>query len=129
MSLRSPLGSVLGHGSAKEGPTHWWQQRITAFALVPLTLWFAFALLGLPSLDYPTVRAWIAGGWTAVFIVLLLLTLAWHSLLGVQVVVEDYVHGKASKVATLILSIFLHAIAAAAGVFAVLKIAFSTGIS
>jgi succinate dehydrogenase / fumarate reductase membrane anchor subunit len=75
------------------------------------------------------VRAWIGGGWTAVFIVLLLLTLAWHSALGVQVVVEDYVHGKLAKVATLIASNFLHAIAAAAGVFAVLKIAFSTGMT
>jgi succinate dehydrogenase / fumarate reductase, membrane anchor subunit len=124
VSLRSPLGRALGHGSAKEGVTHWWQQRVTALALVPLTLWFAFALLGLPSLDYATVRGWIAGGWTAVFLVLLLLTLAWHSLLGVQVVVEDYVHGKASKTATLIASTFLHAIAVAAGVLAVLKIAF-----
>ena len=118
MSLRSPLGLVLGRGSAKDGVHHWWQQRVSAVALVPLTLWFAFALLRLPSLDYETVRAWIAAGWSPVLLVLLVLTLAWHSVLGAQVVIEDYVHAKAAKLAALLASSFVHALVAAAGTFA-----------
>lgn len=124
MSLRTPLGRVLGHGSAKEGVSHWWLQRVSSVALVPLTLWFIFALLGLPAFDYVTVRGWMGGGWTPVFLVLLVGTLSYHSWLGVQVVIEDYVHTKARKVAALTGSSFLHAIVGAASVFAVLKIAF-----
>lgn len=124
MSLRTPLGRVLGHGSAKEGVSHWWLQRVTSVALVPLTLWFVFALLDLPSFDFLTVRSWMGGGWTPVFLVLLVGTLCHHSWLGVQVIIEDYVHTKLNKVAALTGSSFLHAIVGAASVFAVLKIAF-----
>lgn len=124
MSLRTPLGRVLGHGSAKEGVSHWWLQRVTSVALVPLTLWFVFALLGLPSFDFLTVRSWMGGGWTPVFLVLLVGTLCHHSWLGMQVIIEDYVHTKLNKVAALTGSSFLHAIVGAASVFAVLKIAF-----
>jgi succinate dehydrogenase / fumarate reductase membrane anchor subunit len=124
VSLRTPLGRVLGHGSAKEGVSHWWVQRLSSVALVPLTLWFIFALLGLPDFDYLTVRAWMGAGWTPVFLVLLVGTLAYHSWLGVQVVIEDYVHTKGAKVAALTGSSFVHAIVGAASVFAVLKIAF-----
>ena len=124
MSLRTPLGRVLGLGSAKEGVSHWWVQRVTSAALIPLTLWFVFALLGLPDLDYLTVRSWMGGGWTPVFLLLLVVTACYHSWLGLQVVFEDYVHTKAIKVAALFGSTFLHAIVAVASVFAVLKIAF-----
>ncbi len=124
MSLRTPLGRVLGHGSAKEGVSHWWVQRISSIALVPLTLWFVFALLGLPSFDYLTVRSWMGASWTPVFLVLLVGTLCYHSWLGVQVVFEDYIHTKGRKVAALLGSSFLHAVLGAAGIFAVLKIAF-----
>jgi len=124
MSLRTPLGRVLGHGSAKEGVSHWWLQRVSSVALIPLTLWFIFALLGLPALDYATVHAWMGSGWTPVFLLLLVGTLCHHSWLGVQVVIEDYVHGKFSRVAALTGSSFVHALVAAACVFAVLKIAF-----
>jgi succinate dehydrogenase / fumarate reductase membrane anchor subunit len=124
MSLRTPLGRVLGHGSAKEGVSHWWLQRVSSVALVPLTLWFIFALLGLPSFDYLTVRSWMGAGWTPVFLLLLVATLTYHSWLGVQVVLEDYVHTKLNKTLALTGSSFLHAIVGAASVFAVLKIAF-----
>jgi succinate dehydrogenase / fumarate reductase membrane anchor subunit len=125
VSLRSPLGRAVGHGSAKDGVSHWWVQRLTALALVPLTLWFLLALLGLPALDYPSVHSWIGEGWNPVFIVLLVLALTWHSALGVQVVIEDYVHGKPIKIASLLASTFVHLGLAAAGVYAVLKIAFT----
>ena len=123
MSLRSPLGKVLGAGSAKEGVHHWWLQRLTSIALVPLTIWFVVSLLSLPSFDHVTVIAWLAQTWTALLLILFILVATWHSQLGVRVVVEDYVHGGA-KTLTLVLITFIHAFVAAAGVFAVLKVAF-----
>jgi succinate dehydrogenase / fumarate reductase membrane anchor subunit len=125
MSLRTPLGKVLGRGSAGEGVSHWWVQRVTAVALIPLTAWFAVSLLGLPLQSHEAVSAWLGRPWVAVFTILLAVTLAWHSWLGVQVVVEDYVHGKGSKTALLLLSTFLHFAAAVAAVFAVLILAVS----
>jgi succinate dehydrogenase / fumarate reductase, membrane anchor subunit len=123
MSLRSPLGKVLGTGSAKEGVHHWWLQRLTSVALVPLTVWFVISLLALPSLDHVAVISWMAHSWTALFLILFILVATWHSQLGVRVVVEDYVHGGA-KTLTLVAITFIHAVVAAAGVFAVLKVAF-----
>jgi len=123
MSLRSPLGRVLGRGSAKEGVHHWWVQRVTSVALIPLTIWFAVSVLSLPSYDYTTVVTWITHGWTALLLVLLIAVGAWHSRLGVQVVLEDYVHG-GTKTLSLILSTFAHTLVAAAAIFAVLKVAF-----
>jgi succinate dehydrogenase / fumarate reductase membrane anchor subunit len=123
VSLRSPLATVLGRGSAKEGVHHWWAQRLTSVALVPLTVWFAVSVLSLPSLDHATVTAWLGQLWTAVFMILLVLTAAWHSQLGVRVVVEDYVHGHGAKALTLALVTFFHVVVAAAGVLAILKVA------
>jgi succinate dehydrogenase membrane anchor subunit len=122
-SLRSPLARVLGPGSAKEGVHHWWAQRLTSVALVPLGVWFVVSLLSLPSLDHATVAAWIGQLWTAVFLILLVLAGAWHSQLGVRVVVEDYVHGSGAKALTLALVTFFHVIVAVAGVLAILKVA------
>ena len=124
MSLRSPLGKVLGVGSAKSGVQHWWVQRLTAVALVPLSIWFVASLLSLGSFDHATVVAWMSGSWTALLLILLVLTCAWHSQLGVRVVVEDYVHGAAARTVTLVSVLFVHTLIAAAGVFAVLKVAF-----
>ena len=123
MSLRSPLGKVLGTGSAKEGVHHWWSQRLTSIALVPLTIWFVVSLLSLPSFEHVTVIAWMANSWTALFLVLFILVATWHSQLGARVVVEDYVHG-GTKTLTLVVITFIHAVVAAAGIFAVLKVAF-----
>ena len=125
MSLRSPLGRVLGAGSAKEGVHHWCMQRLTSLALVPLTIWFVVSLLSLPSFEHVTVISWMAQTWTALLLILFILVATWHSQLGVRVVVEDYVHGGA-KTLTLVLVTFIHALIAAAGVFAVLKVAFGS---
>ena len=123
MSLRSPLGKVLGTGSAKEGVHHWWLQRLTSIALIPLTIWFVVSLLSLQSFDHVVVVAWMSQSWTALFLILFVLVATWHSQLGVRVIVEDYVHG-GTKTLTLVLFTFIHAIVAVAGVFAVLKVAF-----
>jgi succinate dehydrogenase / fumarate reductase membrane anchor subunit len=123
MSLRTPLAGVLGRGAAKSGVHHWWLQRLTAVALIPLGIWFVVSLLALPALDYPVVTAWMSQGWTAVLLLLFVLTASWHSYLGVRVVVEDYVHGAGAKSAALAAVSYVHVIVAVAGVFAVLKVA------
>jgi succinate dehydrogenase / fumarate reductase membrane anchor subunit len=123
-TLRSPLGRVVGLGSAKKGVHHWWLQRLTSIALVPLTIWFAVSLLSLPSLDHVTVIAWMTQSWTALLLVLLVLVAAYHSQLGVQVVVEDYVNSTGMKTVTLVVLTFVHVLLAVAGVFAILKVAF-----
>jgi succinate dehydrogenase / fumarate reductase membrane anchor subunit len=121
--LRSPLARALGQGSAKEGVHHWRAQRLTSVALVLLAVWFVVSLLSLPSFDHATVSAWMGQLWTAVFLVLLVLTGAWHSQLGVRVVVEDYVHGSGAKTLALALITFFHVVVAVAGVLAILKVA------
>ena len=123
MSLRSPLGKVLGTGSAKEGVHHWWLQRLTSIALIPLAIWFVVSLLSLPSFDHVAVISWMAQSWTALFLILFVLVATWHSHLGVRVIVEDYVHG-GSKTLALVLFTFIHTVVAVGGVFAVLKVAF-----
>ncbi len=124
MSLRSPIGRVLGLGAAKEGFSHWWLQRVTSVALVLLGLWFVFALLRMPTFQYEFVVAWIAMPLNAVLLLLLIGTLVYHSQLGVQVVVEDYVHHHGLKIATMMLLTFAHVAVAALAIFAVLRIAF-----
>jgi succinate dehydrogenase / fumarate reductase membrane anchor subunit len=119
------LGRALGRGSARNGVHHWWVQRVSAVALVPLSLWFLMSLLALPGFDYASVTAFVGSPWHAVLLCLFIGTVSGHSNLGVQVVVEDYVHGHASKVASLLLVQFAHVFVAAAGFFAVLKIAFT----
>src|SRR5665213_7625 len=122
MSLRSPLGRVLGRGSAKDGVQHWWLQRLTSIALVPLSIGFVASLLGLPALDYATLIGWLHQSGTALGLILFVLVAARHSQLGVRVVIEDYVHGEGAKVVALVLLDFAHLLAAAAAVFAILKI-------
>jgi succinate dehydrogenase / fumarate reductase membrane anchor subunit len=123
MSLRTPLARALHHGAARDGVGHWWIQRVTAIALAPLTIWLMIALLSLPSADYATVTRWIGAGCNPVLLALTVLIAAWHAWLGVQVVIEDYVHGLVAKTLALLASTFVHGLIAAAGVYAVLRIA------
>lgn len=126
MSLRSPLGKVLGLGTAKDGTSHWWGQRVSAIALVILGLWFAWYLATMPGFDHGVVVAEIGRPITSVLLLLLSVALAYHSYLGIQVVVEDYVHAPGVKVLVLVLSRFAHVLLAVAAVFAILKIGLST---
>jgi len=123
MSLRTPLGKVLGRGSAGEGSSHWWVQRVTSVALLPLTAWFAISLVTHPLQSYEAMRGWLGQPYVAVLTVLLVLTLALHSKLGVEVVIEDYISGKGAKTTLLLLSTFVHVAAAVAAVFAILLLA------
>ena len=122
MSLRTPLSKVLGRGSAGEGVGHWWMQRVTAVALLPLTAWFAISLLGMSLQSYEAMRGWLGQPWVAVLTIVLVITLAWHAKLGVQVVIEDYVHTKGAKTTLLLLSTFIHFAAAVTGIFAILRL-------
>ncbi len=124
MSLRSPLGRVLGLGSAKEGTGHWWAQRVTAIALLPLTLWFVISLLTLPALDYETARAWLSVPLTGFLAVLLVAVLTYHSYLGTMVIVEDYVAAGGMKVLSLLVLRFLYVLAGGAAIFAILRVVF-----
>jgi succinate dehydrogenase / fumarate reductase membrane anchor subunit len=124
MSLRSPIGRVTGLGAAREGVSHWWSQRVTSVALVLLGLWFVASLLRMPTFGYEFVTMWIAMPLNAVLLLLLVGTLIYHSQLGVQVVVEDYVHHHGLKIATMLLLTFVHVALAALAIFAVLRLAF-----
>jgi succinate dehydrogenase / fumarate reductase, membrane anchor subunit len=123
LRLRSPLGRVLGLGAAGHGVHDWWRQRVTSVALVPLGVWLLVALASLQSFDHATVTTWIASGWTPVLLALFLVVAAQHSQLGLRVIVEDYVHHAGLKTATLLILGFGHVMLAAAGLYALLKLA------
>ena len=122
MSLRTPIGRVLGLGTAKDGTSHWWGQRASAVALLLLGLWFAWMLAVTQDFGHAAVVAEIGRPINSILLLLLAVTLAYHSYLGIQVVIEDYVHAPGLKVATLLISRFAHILLVVAAVFAILKI-------
>jgi succinate dehydrogenase / fumarate reductase membrane anchor subunit len=124
MSLRSPLGRVLGLGSAKGGSAHWYAQRVTAVALVPLGGWFVAALASLDSGSHASVVAWLGSPVSSLLAVLFVGVAACHANLGLQVVVEDYVAGHGTRVAALVAIKFALVVGALTGILAVLRIAF-----
>lgn len=122
MKLRTPLSKVHGLGSAKEGVHHWWAQRLTAIALVPLCLWFVFELITMTAMDYQAVTAWMQSPVITVLLILLIFSLFYHAQLGVQVVIEDYVGCKVIRVTSLILLKFTVLFAGLIAAVAVLKV-------
>tara|TARA_R110002074_G_scaffold170006_1_gene332185 strand:+ start:22470 stop:22850 length:381 start_codon:yes stop_codon:yes gene_type:complete len=123
MSLRSPLGLAKGLGSAKEGLHHWWAQRVSAIALIPLTVLFAFQVALLSMSDYKTVIECIGSPWSAALIVSLIVAAFYHAALGMQVIYEDYIGHKAVRIGAIMMTNLLLFLLGAAGVIAVVRIA------
>jgi succinate dehydrogenase / fumarate reductase membrane anchor subunit len=124
--MRSPLGRAIGLGSAKEGVEHWLAQRITAIALLPLGLWFVSAVISLVGADLETVQNWVSQPLAAILLVLLLIAMFYHLALGIQVVIEDYVHTELARLGLVVVVRLLSFGFAVAGIFAVLIIAFGS---
>jgi len=120
--MRSPLSRAIGLGSAKEGVDHWWAQRVTALALVPLTLWFVIAIIELAGADRALFVDWVRQPLPAVLLVLLLIATLYHGALGLQVVIEDYVESEALRLGLLIVMRAAAILFAVRGIFAVLKL-------
>lgn len=122
--LRTALARARGLGSARQGAHHWWMQRLTSAALVPLTVWFVVSVVALAGADYEAVRAWLAQPWSAVLMILLIVATFHHAAAGMQVIYEDYIGTKwlrlivdlSTKAACFLLGAY--------GVVSVLKIAF-----
>ena len=125
-SLRSPLGRVRGLGSARSGTTHWWRQRLTALALIPLIIWFVIGLVSHVGADHAAVVAWIAAPLNAALLVLLLTAGFWHVQLGGRVIIEDYIHGEGLKIFSVVALNFAFIGVGLACVLAVLKLALRT---
>ncbi len=121
------IGRVRGLGSARHGAHHWLAQRYTAAGNLLLVLWLLISLATLPGLDYQSVTVWIANPLVAVPLMLMLISVFWHLRLGMQVMLEDYVHDKGLAFLSMLLLNFYAIGGAAAGIFAIAKIAF-TGI-
>ncbi len=126
MHLRTPLSQARGLGSAKEGVEHWWMQRVTAVANVPLTLWFVFSVVSLSGAGYPETAAWIKNPVNTVFAVLMMANLFYHMSLGLQVVIEDYVHMKPVKLVALLTVRFGTALLSILAIVSILRVAFSS---
>ncbi|WP_109125945.1 succinate dehydrogenase, hydrophobic membrane anchor protein [Dyella sp. C11] len=121
--LRNPLKRAKGLGSAQSGVGHWWTQRVTATALVFLAIWFVVTVLGALHADYATAKAIVAKPWNALLLVAFVLAMCWHAVLGLQVVIEDYVHTRWKEVALLVLVKFIAVLGTLATLMAVLRVA------
>lgn len=119
---RSPLASAIGLGSSKSGVEHWWAERVSAVALVPLTLWFVASMIAHTGNDYVSFVAWLKEFPTTILMVLLLVALFHHTALGLQVVIEDYAHSDLKFAAIVAVRLGCFAFAAA-GILATLRIA------
>ena len=123
MGNGTSIGRVRGLGSAHEGPHHWLMQRITAIGNVLLMVWLLASFLLLPDLSYSTLTGWLASPVTATAMALLVVSLFWHARLGLQVLIEDYVHEAGTKFALLTLLTVLAIGGGAFGVLCVIRLA------
>ena len=121
---RTPLARARGLGSAKDGVGHWWAQRLTAIALIPLVVWFAISLIMLSGADYTVVRAWIGSPLVMMLLVLTISVGLHHGQLGMQVVIEDYVGNDGWKLALIVIVKFLAVLFGLGAIVAILRIGF-----
>ncbi|MGN6582282.1 MAG: succinate dehydrogenase, hydrophobic membrane anchor protein [Rhizobiaceae bacterium] len=122
--MRTPLARVRGLGSAKEGTGHFWHIRVTSVALIPLAIYFIVLVISLNGGGYEEVRASLSHPFNALVLGLFILISLVHMRLGMQEIIEDYIHGEGLKVSLLILSTFFCVIVGVASIFALLKLAF-----
>jgi succinate dehydrogenase / fumarate reductase membrane anchor subunit len=126
MSIRTPLARARGLGSAKDGTHHWWMQRVTSVALVPLIVWFSISVMVLVRAHdaaHGAVQAWLGNPINAGLMIALLAVMFYHAKLGAQVIIEDYVHPESRKIAALLVVQFLLLLLGAISIVAVLKLA------
>jgi len=123
MSLETPLHRVRGLGSAHSGVTHFWRQRVTAAALVPLTLWFGVAALGLVGAHEAATLAFLSQPLNAILMAAFVIVLLYHMVLGLQVVIDDYIHSDGQKLFLMLLMRGFSLAAGATALFALLRIA------
>jgi len=124
MSLRTPVARARGLGSAREGAHHWWLQRVTAVAMVPLTLWFVIAVIAHMGATHAEMVAWLSHPLSAAMMIAFVTAGFYHAALGMQVVYEDYVHPRWLEVTLIVGTKLVLAFLAIACVVSVLKIAF-----
>ncbi len=124
MRQRSALRRARGLGAAGFGTEHWWAERLTAIALIPLIVWFVIAVIPLTGVDHATALAWIGHPVNATLLTLLVAAIMHHGQLGLQVVIEDYVHAEGLKLASVLLVKAAALVLGLGSIFAVMKIAF-----
>lgn len=124
MSIRSPLANARNHGSARDGVHHWWRQRLSAILLVALTVWLVMAICVAVQGDFTAARQWLALPWNTVFALLFTVTTFYHGQLGLQVVIEDYIHTRWLEVSLQIVIKLLALLFSVMGSLAILRIAF-----
>ncbi len=123
--LQTPRAQVDHLGSAKSGTLHAWRMRLTSFALLPLTLAFVLILLSLAGRDFESARALVASPCPAILMILFIVAGAWHMMLGMQIIIEDYVHHEHAKQLALMANFCFSAVVGLAAVYAVLRISFT----
>ncbi len=124
MMRKTPLGRVLGLGSAKSGTEHWWAERVSSIAAIPLTVFFILFVLTHLGASRAELVASMTNPIVAILMALTVLTMLWHMRMGLQVVIEDYIHGTAAKYSALLLNTFFTAALGVAALFAILKMSF-----
>jgi len=123
MRFQSPLARVIGLGSAKEGASHWWWQRLSAIALVPLSLWFIFSVVSFAGPCSGGIHVWLASSWTSTLMIAFVVCLFYHAQLGVQVVLEDYLHNEMLKIISIWTVKFLSILLVISSTVSILQIA------